>query len=537
MSDKEAADVYNKLRTVALDKKNTLRPTHWPLAEQLVTAEQTPEALMDILKKEDPRLANIDAIKGTDRVSAAVLSRREERGVGEPSRESRLPLLSPLPLLRPPLIVSQLHLPPFFQSQSRNWLRDESQREMLLVRAAKATLVLWWDPATGEPVLQCDGEEARKEKKSSALGSEPVWTNYEAFWSPQGTYLCTIHPQGVRLWTGDNFVPVARIQHRNVKEVLFSPDEKYVVTSNGQPGQPITVRSVASGELLLSIPQPVQSPTGDSNWPLVVWSHNSQYLAASSEAGVTLWEVPSMEEVKIPEAITGNRPYLQFAWQPNSRLEDAPVLSLWIAAQNPDSPCRLTLISVPSMQILTSKNLFAVDNAGRIMWQKKGDHCGLLTRISRRILGKPKIVKTQMEIFRMRVKNLPVDSVEFNDEVINVFWSDMGNRFAVLIVNANKVRKMVFYTINHRGIEVAAELDVPREMNSVVWSPLGTHFVVGSVGSTDSSGLLWFCQCNENEEGRTYSIEISYKDEMNKLQGVQWDPSGRFVLTSKYSLT
>ena len=49
-------------------------------------------------------------------------------------------------------------------------------------------------------------------------------------WSPQGSYLATVHGRGIAIWGGPQFQKVARFNHPGVQFIDFSPCEKYLVT-------------------------------------------------------------------------------------------------------------------------------------------------------------------------------------------------------------------------------------------------------------------------------------------------------------------
>lgn len=489
-SETTALALERQLGAVALDKKNTLRMMQ--LERALNLNELSPEQELKEMAKNG------------------------QRKLGSPSE-----------------------LTTFSRINAFDWFKDSDQREMYLIRADKDTLVKFLDSVTCEPTLVCDGQQARAEKKKAPLGTDLVWTFGEAFWSPRGSYLVTTHTQGVRLWAGSGFAPVSRLQHRNVEKVLFSNDERYVLTWNGNRATDvpsILLHGVITGEIIKTFPCPSRSPNTDEYWPYFVWSHDSKYIACAGDKGIHVYEMPDATEVLFSDSNKGVLPYfpaengVHFAWRPNMNVSDPPVLAVWIPSQSDSSPCRLTMLSIPSMVTLTSRNLFSGDGRGRIFWQSRGDYCGLLTHVTKRLQGKRKVIQTQVEIFRMKEKDLPVDSVVAEDDIMDVFWSDAGNRFSVLTIN----KKIIFYNINHKGVQEVAYIDVPREINCCKWSPLGSQFVLCSLGSPDGTGLLWFGQCSDsdNSSGGAYSVEIVYKDEMNKLINVDWDPSGRFVASS-----
>ena len=54
------------------------------------------------------------------------------------------------------------------------------------------------------------------------------WTETYVRWSPQGTYLATLHNQGVALWGGEKFERITRFNHSGVQLIDFSPCERYI---------------------------------------------------------------------------------------------------------------------------------------------------------------------------------------------------------------------------------------------------------------------------------------------------------------------
>ena len=45
-----------------------------------------------------------------------------------------------------------------------------------------------------------------------------------------GTYLVTIHEQGVQIWGGESWSSIKRFHHSGVKLIHFSPCENFLVT-------------------------------------------------------------------------------------------------------------------------------------------------------------------------------------------------------------------------------------------------------------------------------------------------------------------
>lgn len=51
-------------------------------------------------------------------------------------------------------------------------------------------------------------------------------------WSPYGSYLATLHRQGVAVWGGIAFKQLQKYAHPDVRRIDISPNERYLVTSS-----------------------------------------------------------------------------------------------------------------------------------------------------------------------------------------------------------------------------------------------------------------------------------------------------------------
>lgn len=52
-------------------------------------------------------------------------------------------------------------------------------------------------------------------------------------WSKNGAYLAAFYPEGIQLFGGKDLEKLNFYEHHGVKNVEFSPDEKYILTFNG----------------------------------------------------------------------------------------------------------------------------------------------------------------------------------------------------------------------------------------------------------------------------------------------------------------
>lgn len=290
-----------------------------------------------------------------------------------------------------------------------------------------------------------------------------------------------------------------------------------------------------------SLQTPQYSSTGipteeGGAWPFLLFSHDSKYLAMRRKNDLVVYELPSMAVVEEPKPAGAanpakrtrtplNYPLEMFQWSPSANM-----LSLWIP-ESGDAPGRLLLVDMPSREEVASKNVFNVKNVS-MHWQPRGDFLALRAVIARKKGKKTKTETTQIEVFKVREKSIPVDTVSVEGaSVRNLFWEQgpIAGRFATLNVDdLTNTQTLKIYQVPARGskkdTELVASLPLPHVVDCFEWSPAGQYFVAASKGS---DGLLMFGCINEQNK-----IEVFHKDEHLDLTDILWDPSGRYVTTA-----
>lgn len=135
--------------------------------------------------------------------------------------------------------------PPFRpRPDPSSWLTDTQCRDQFVCRYGHETEIQWAN-SNSDPELIYGGQREKESGRS--------WCESYVLWSPQGTYLATFHPQGIKLWGGQTFEPYGRFMHDNVEMVDFSPCENFMVTyrldasREGNPEEAIVVWDIRNG--------------------------------------------------------------------------------------------------------------------------------------------------------------------------------------------------------------------------------------------------------------------------------------------------
>ena len=420
------------------------------------------------------------------------------------------------------------------------WMQDESARDEFLLRWAAPgpngdmhqTEVLWAE-TKGPPALDYGGERQR------AAGR--VWTERAAVWSPRGTYLVTFHPQGVVLWGGRGFQEIRRIAHPRVNAVLFSPDEAFIGTWSGYEGNPSPDRAMLvwdarTGSELRAFRQLRQ----DDDFHGFDWSADSKLLArvgvdpTTGSELVTVYEAPTLallesKSIKAPGA-------RGLAWAPP---KSSANLLAWWSPEKVNTPTCVTLMKLPSRELLRARNLFNVDGC-ELQWHPDGSFlCVLASKALKKKKTKLGIATAaekkgsagySLELFRLKDKGVPVEVVETSVRVVDFAWEPNGVRFAMVLGDGPTRYTVAVYSMvggalgadGGKSVQLLFNLE-EKACNSLAWSPRGENLLL--LGSANLGGLLEFYNV---EQRRSFGSA-----EHPQASGAVWDPSGRLVATLK----
>jgi translation initiation factor 3 subunit B len=403
------------------------------------------------------------------------------------------------------------------------------------------------------------------------------WTESFVQWSPLGTYLTSIHAQGVQLWGGASWKRIRRFAHPFVNLVDYSPGENYLVTWSNKPIQipdvippnyPLTadedgkhfiIWDIKTGKVIRSFASIETPETADKgrkkiSWPSFKWSSDDKYVARVVPGqAVQVYQTPEMtllgkKSIKIDGVV-------DFEWQPaipvtgKGKPQTEQLFAYWTPEVN-NQTARAGLMSIPSKEIVRTRNLVNVSDC-KLHWQSEGKY--LCVKVDRHTKTK-KSNYTSLEFFRVTEKNIPVEIVELKQVVVNFSWEPKGDRFVFITVDeaiagaavAPKTN-VLFYAPEKLksglpGEWMCAKTLEKKNSNAIYWAPKGRFVVIATVHSQQSFELEFWDLDFEGEKQKQEKVPANKELACNlMLMGsgdhygvtdVEWDPTGRYVATS-----
>jgi len=118
---------------------------------------------------------------------------------------------------------------------------------------------------------------------------------------------------------------------------------------------------------------------------------------------------------------------------------------------------------------------------------------------------------------------VPVEVIERKDYIVAFEWEPSGHRFAIIhsmLEGGGPRNDISFYNLEGNNCKLIRTLE-KRPASNLYWSPKGDNILIAQIKS--SAGNLEFYNVTENE--------VMGNSEHYSTTDVEWDPSGRFVVT------
>ncbi|ODV89686.1 hypothetical protein CANCADRAFT_4309 [Tortispora caseinolytica NRRL Y-17796] len=423
-----------------------------------------------------------------------------------------------------PGVVSDTWTPPEQEPYTerehlRWWLADKQGRDQFIMQRGDDTGLFW----------NCKADPPEKVAVRPGLTEQPVR------WSPLGSYLISLHRQGVQIWSGPSFQPTSRYVHPNVAYARISPNESYLVTYSPEPiqlpppdrrgafpfgeqdaGKNIAVWELSTGALLrtLALPEEVARELNPEE-DIMRWSPDERYVARLTPGqSLSIYELPSMGLIdKKSIRVEGIR---DFSWCPTNNIaiqgrktpakEIPPSLLAYWTPEVGDQAARVSLMTVPNKEVIRTRNLVNVNDVS-LHWQNLGRF--LCVKVDRHSKS-GKSTFSNLEFYRATEAGIPVEVMELRDsQVLKFAWEPNRDRFVVICADpTDGVSKAILKEQIAAGR--APLTQPPRTI--VSFYGLEHSGPGGSVAATDKF------------------VQIAKKLERRTINTIRWNPNGRFLV-------
>jgi len=401
----------------------------------------------------------------------------------------------------------------------QEWMMDPRGRDQYCIHYQDSVEIHWNEPKTGSKEL------AYKRK---------FWTEGYVTWSPQGNFAATLHAQGAQIWGGEKFGRIMRFMHPGVTHVDISPREKYFVTFSAPQGPQGTevlliVWEISTGRKLREFTgTEEQFPMGGDNedflWPILQWGGggDDKYFAryARNKAGnriVSVYETPGMNLME-KKSLAVTEGVDHFMWSPTQN-----VMACYIPAKEEGNiPAKVSVIEIPSRKELRQKNIFNVAGV-KMYFQAQGKYLGCHVA---RFTKSKKSQYHGFELFRMLESGLPMEVLEPPEKALRVqdfAFEPNGDRFAVIQGDTGRP-DVHFYSMVGGPSRTCKHLETlkMKSCNKLCWSPQGSYVILA--GLKGLNGQFEFFNAE--------TMETMSSGDHFMCTNVDWDPTGRYVVTS-----
>lgn len=447
----------------------------------------------------------------------------------------------------------------------KSWLQDAAGRDQFALHFSETVGVYWHN---------------RKNDPKPAFEPRKGFTSKYAKFSPKGTYIFSVHPQGIQSWGGENFERIKKFVHPHVRLIDFSPTEKYMVTLSPNPivkpenpaeladhpfgpeseGHKLVIWDLFTGEVArtFALP-PYLEGLKEMPWPLVKWSFDDKYCCRQGPDALAIYDTDNFQ--LLDKKLVKVEGIVDFEWAPagvklftSKAPEGEHVLSYW-TPETTNKTARVSLMQIPSREVLRTVNLFQVSDC-KMHWQDEGK--ALCVKVDRHTKS-GKTFFSNLEFFKTTEKDIPVEKLELKEVCINFSWEPKSDRFVIISRlddgndNPALPRNDITFYAQEQGLRgKATKFKVlhkasKKHTNTLVWSPRGRFIVTARVARSTGEMEFWDTQYEveatkdekakdgKNKDGKNAEakpdteVKLLNTEQYGGMTNISWDPSGRFV--------
>mmetsp|Transcript_5467 Transcript_5467/g.8074 ORF Transcript_5467/g.8074 Transcript_5467/m.8074 type:complete len:670 (+) Transcript_5467:279-2288(+) len=361
-------------------------------------------------------------------------------------------------------------------------------------------------------------------KQGELVKTKKNWAEKGPYFSNTGAFMVTHHPKGYALWGQDDLSLIARFKHQHAIDIEWSPEDSYFMTYSQDKKVKCKLWDVRSAKNIKIFEFAKESFI---MLPIFKWSPSEDYFARVElgRNGKNKFKIYSTQTfsalkdsyLKMDNVEEG------IAWSPKLTKKGHSLLAYWVRDVN-STPAKFCVLNVNTMKEVRFKNMFNVTEA-TMKWHPEGKFLAILI-----VREHNDVITSSIEIFRMDEKSIPIESIQYNDKVLDFDFEPNGDQLAVLIepldMGGNNdefmaLEKTKYFDLIALDGPTYSIVDTVEKMNvnKISWSPSGRYLVL----IHQQNGVFEFWDCDPKNMPRFLTSDKEYG-----MSGALWDPSGRY---------
>ncbi|CAD8054611.1 unnamed protein product [Paramecium primaurelia] len=413
-----------------------------------------------------------------------------------------------------------------FTQKQINHINQTSEYIPITLKSRQQLLAFHKDARSALTIIQEKTKLSLKwlnslEKKLEDNITEMKLPTYDKLqWSPLGQYLVLFTENEFSLYGAQDLELLHKFEHKKVNELLFSPDEQYVISYDGL--QQFIIWNIREERQLRQI---VQQQSSINHFK---FKRDSKLLAFQTQDEIQIYEAPEFyQKNQLNLKAVGVK---QIEWVPQTNY-------LAVVCYGKDIKTQIFLHDYNKHIDIKWRNIaFEIDSI-QIFVHTYGKWVATLIKKKQ----KNKVFATTLQVGNLsKMDPFEIDEHTVNEDVENIFAELNTGKFALSYREKDKQQKPTsqftfhLYSVQEdikKGIKLCQLGEQKgKDTNELLWASNGNYFaMVNKTKNSPDQGKVEFGQISKKNEQPI--IEITKSTNHFYMSHAQWDPTGTYFIT------
>ncbi|CAD8114584.1 unnamed protein product [Paramecium sonneborni] len=413
-----------------------------------------------------------------------------------------------------------------FTQKQINHINQTAEYTPITLKSRQELLAFHKDPRSAVTIIQEKTKLSLKwlnslEKKLEDNVNEKKLPQYDRLqWSPLGQYLVLFTENEFSLYGAQELEFLHKFEHKRVSELLFSPDEQYVISFDGL--QQFIIWNIREERQLRQI------VLQQSSIKQFKFNRDNKWLALQAQDEIQIYEAPEFyQKNQLNLKAVGVK---QIEWVPQTNY-------LAIVCYGKDIKTQIYLHDYKRNFDVKWRNIaFEIDSI-QIFVHTYGKWVATLIKKKQ----KNKVFATTIQVGNLnRIDPFEIDEHTINDDVESIFTELNTGKFGLCYREKDKQQKPTQqYTFHLYSVQEDSKKGIKlcqlgeqkgKDTNELLWASNGNYFaMVNKTKNSPDQGKVEFGQISKKNEQLT--TEITKSTNHFYMSHAQWDPTGIYFIT------